>query len=68
MKTDDVNPMNELERLFENRNRSINRVIDLKNKIASLGGQIDSANFDLKTVETELANTETLIKEYAKKL
>lgn len=68
MKTDDVNPMTEMERLFEERSRQRTQVAEIESKIFRIQDQLDKEKASLEIAQKAVSLTEHRIKEQAKNL
>lgn len=68
MKTDEVNPMNELERLFDERKLCLARKADYEETIKKQKIQINKTEENLGLVTARISEVENSIKEYTKKL
>lgn len=68
MKTDEVDPMVELERLFNERKRFLIRRDDINNKIKCSKANLETAEQEFTSVQVDIINVEEQIKVYSKKL
>ena len=68
MKTDEVNPMVELERLFDERKRFLSRRQDVDNKMKISKANLENAEQEFESVQADIVNIEEQIRAYSKKL